>query len=280
MKKYLLVLVVFLSALASLNSQNLNAYKYVIVPVKYDFLKEQNQYQLNELTKFLFEKSNFEVIMEGSEMPADWVADNCIALYVDVEDDSKLFNTTLKLILKDCGKKVILESQNGSSREKDYKTAYHEALREAYKSFESLDHSYEPKLNSNATASTKVPTDEVITNTIDKVKEVEEVIVSAIPIKLNVEEKSTTEENANKQLSFNIDGKQFFLEKTDFGFYLTKEQDSEAIAKLINTSLEGHYIYKTIKSNGLAYFDTQGNLVVEVLNGDTNATSIIKYSKN
>jgi len=262
------------------NAQNLNAYKYVIVPANFNFLKEPNQYQLNELTKFLFERSNFQVFMEGTEMPVDLMSDNCIALYADIEEESNLMNTKLKLVLKDCGKKVILESQEGSSREKDYKTAYHEALREAFKSFELLNYVYEPERNCNKNASANVPTNEEITNTIENVKEVEEVIVSAIPIKLNVEVKSTSEEVASKELSFNLDAKQFFLEKTDFGFYLNKENDSEAVAKLVNTSNEGNYIYKTIKSTGLAYFDKQGNLIIEVLTGDANATSVVKYSKN
>lgn len=41
-----------------------NSEVYVIVPKKYDFQKKDNDYQLNELTKFLLEKQNFKVFYE------------------------------------------------------------------------------------------------------------------------------------------------------------------------------------------------------------------------
>ena len=42
----------------------------VIVPNRYTFQKEDNQYQLNALTKFLLEKQGFKAYME-SEVPAE-----------------------------------------------------------------------------------------------------------------------------------------------------------------------------------------------------------------
>ncbi len=41
---------VFIIALTCFTT-NLNNYKYVLVPKKFDFLKEADQYQLNSLTK-------------------------------------------------------------------------------------------------------------------------------------------------------------------------------------------------------------------------------------
>ena len=43
------------------SQSNLNDYKYVIVPNKFDFLKENDQYQLNSLAAFLFEKYGFRL---------------------------------------------------------------------------------------------------------------------------------------------------------------------------------------------------------------------------
>ena len=283
MKNTILILVLFITGLSSVTSQNLNTYKYVVVPSKFDFLKEQNQYQLNDLTKFLFEKNNFQVIFEGAEMPQELAADNCVALYTSVQEERKIFNTALKVVLKDCTNKVIFETQVGSSRKKDYKTAYHEALREAFKSIESLNYLYEPNFKSKMSVSDDEQKKELIKNSedvIEKVKQVEEVIVSAIPLKLNVGEKSSSEGLNKIESSFNSEGNQFHLEKADFGFYLNKNKDSEAFAKLINTSSKHHYIYKNVKSYGLAYFDEQGNLIVEILGDDNNATTLLKYSKN
>lgn len=140
---------------------NLNGYKYIIVPNKYDFLKDADQYQLNSLTKFLFEKHGFEALMEGEDYPADLNANRCSALKSNVLKDSGMFKTKLTVQLKDCNDKVVFTSKVGESREKEYKTAYGLALRDAFESVESLNYSYEPS-NGAVLASATVP---VVTET-------------------------------------------------------------------------------------------------------------------
>jgi len=130
---------------------SINAYKYVIVPNKYDFLKEKNQYQLNALTKFLFEKYGFEALMEGSDYPEDLAVNRCLALNADVLKDSGLFKTKLSIELKDCNGKTVFTSKVGESREKDYKSAYNLALRDAFESVEALEYKYKPNKNNVAT---------------------------------------------------------------------------------------------------------------------------------
>ena len=61
MKNKILVLVTLFIGLSIHAQSNLNQYKYVIVPKKYEFLKEANQYQMNALTKFLFENRVFNL---------------------------------------------------------------------------------------------------------------------------------------------------------------------------------------------------------------------------
>ncbi len=86
-----------------LNAQtNLNNYKYVLVPKKFDFLKEADQYQLNSLTKFLLEKENFTAIFDDEDFPEDLAKDRCLALEANVIDDSGLFKTKLTVQLQDC----------------------------------------------------------------------------------------------------------------------------------------------------------------------------------
>ena len=48
--------------------ENVNNYKYIIVPKKFDFLKEENQYRVNTFTKFLFEKQGFKMLLLEFEM--------------------------------------------------------------------------------------------------------------------------------------------------------------------------------------------------------------------
>jgi hypothetical protein len=145
MKAKLFTLILSCFFIASLFSQNsINNYKYVIVPYKFDFLKTKNQYQLNDLTKFLFDKYGFEAIMEGSDYPADLMANRCLALKSDVFKDSGMFKTKLKVELKDCNDKIVYTSKIGESRVKEFKTAYNLALRDAFKSIEALNYKYEP----------------------------------------------------------------------------------------------------------------------------------------
>ena len=56
--KFKLILITWIVFGTSLlfGQQSINAYKYIIVPKNYDFLRLEDQYQLNSLTKFLFTK--------------------------------------------------------------------------------------------------------------------------------------------------------------------------------------------------------------------------------
>ena len=143
MKIKLSILYLACFAFIQLNAQNdLNAYKYVIVENKFDFLSEENQYRLNELAQFLFQKYGFTALMEGSNYPEDLSKDRCLALRSKVEKDTGMFKTKLQVILKDCNDKVVYTSKIGESREKDYKTAYNLALRDAFDSFQTLNYKY------------------------------------------------------------------------------------------------------------------------------------------
>lgn len=160
MKTKLLASIVALFVVTSIFAQtNLNNYKYVIVPTKFDFLKENNQYRLNELAQFLFNKYGFTAVMEGSEYPEDLMIDRCLALRSDAIKDSGMFKTKIKVTLKDCNDRVVYTSLMGESREKEYNIAYNKALREAFTSFETLNYKYEPKKNVVPTQPTKVVED-------------------------------------------------------------------------------------------------------------------------
>ena len=102
----------------------------VIVPNRYAFQKEDNQYQLNMLTKFLLEKQGFKVYME-SEAPAELLQNPCAALKADVKNESNMMTSKVQFLLTDCTNKVVFTSQIGKSREKEFKKSYQEALRNA-----------------------------------------------------------------------------------------------------------------------------------------------------
>lgn len=140
MKKVLLSLIL-LCSFASF-SQSVNDYQYVIVPIKFDFFKENDRYRLNTNTKSLLQKYGFKAYLSNEEMPAEATNSRCNVLYASLEKDPSMFVTKIKVVLKDCQERVVFESDYGSSRAKDLAPAFNEALRGTSKSFETLDYKY------------------------------------------------------------------------------------------------------------------------------------------
>ena len=148
MKKVILALSIILGCLTFSKAQsNLNDYKYVIVPNKFDFLKSNDQYQLNSLTNFLFNKNGFSSLIENENYPEDLVNNRCLSLKVDVEKLKSLLKTKLVIVLKNCNNNIIFTSEIGETREKEYRKAYNLALRDAFKSIETTNYSYKPSKN-------------------------------------------------------------------------------------------------------------------------------------
>jgi hypothetical protein len=145
MKKQVLgLLIVVLGVMNPLIAQNnVNDYKYVIVPTKYDFLKEDDKYQVNSLTAFLFNKYGFLTVMKNDNYPGDLIKNNCLALTANVIKHKGMFITKLQVELRNCKNELVFVSEIGESREKDYKIAFNLALRNAFKSIEALEYNYQ-----------------------------------------------------------------------------------------------------------------------------------------
>ena len=141
--KKIVLLFILISSYAF--SQSVNDYQYVIVPVKFDFLKKDDQYGLNTLTKLLLRKYGFKAYLSSEEIPSDLENQRCNFLYADVKETSGMLVTKVKVSLKDCYEKVVYETEFGTSREKEYLAAYNLALREAGKSFDKLKYHYNGK---------------------------------------------------------------------------------------------------------------------------------------
>ena len=109
-------------------------YKYVVIPVKFSFFNENNKYNLNAMTKSFFEREGFEVFYDTDQFPKESAQNRCSALFVNVIENNNLFLTKINVEIKDCYNKVLLVSDLGSSREKEYQKAYVEAFRIALSS--------------------------------------------------------------------------------------------------------------------------------------------------
>ena len=142
MKKNLFILL--LISLNCFAQKSVHNYKYVIIPSKFDFVKQTDKYQTSSLTKFLFEKEGFVAFLDNEQLPESLTLNKCLALNANVKDASSMFTTKSIIELKDCTGKVIFTGTEGRSKQKDYKRAYHEAIRAAFEPVKRLNYNYKP----------------------------------------------------------------------------------------------------------------------------------------
>ena len=144
--KYLLntSIVIFFIFKTSLAAQtDLNQYKYVSVPDRFDFMKTNDQYQISSLTQFLLNKKGFNVLESIENYPSDLASNSCLLLDMNIEKIKGFLKTKLEVQFINCKKEVVFRSAIGTSKEKDFKMAYHQALRAAFDSIEGLNYNYE-----------------------------------------------------------------------------------------------------------------------------------------
>jgi len=138
MKRYFLILLLLLS-FSAYSQSTINNYKYVIVPERFSFLKQDDQYSLNSLTKGLLADKGFTVYFDN-ELPSEVANNKCQALSADVLENSGMFTTNLTVLLKDCQGNILFKSKEGKSREKEYGLAYRMALRDAFSSLNKISY--------------------------------------------------------------------------------------------------------------------------------------------
>ncbi|WP_165499070.1 hypothetical protein [Gramella sp. KN1008] len=265
------------------SAQSLDQYKYILIPKTYEFTGDVDQYRLNSLTKFLFEKEGFNTYMKIGEKPEDLRKDPCLALDTKVENNSGLFVTKLVLILEDCYGNEVFRSEEGRSREKEYEVAYKEALRDAFKSIKELDYAYQPSAidkGESISAKLSLPGKIEVDEEEMEEEEVEEVIEEIAEKELEEAEEEEGElsdlqiEGTKKYL---YAGKTYSLKETSEGYGLYPENTSEPIAILIETEGGKSFIYNSLTNQGIAYFDADNNLIVEYFSRQENKKVMLKY---
>ncbi|WP_435413492.1 hypothetical protein [Psychroserpens mesophilus] len=128
-----------------INVEAIDNYKYIIVPLKYEFLSDTDQYQINSLTKFLFNKYGYTAFLENDPFPEDLRRNRCLALKAEVvKDRGGFLSTKLIINLMDCNGQLIVASKVGKSREKEFKISYNLALRNAFETFQFYNYTYKP----------------------------------------------------------------------------------------------------------------------------------------
>ncbi|MHB1148117.1 MAG: hypothetical protein ACYC01_11055, partial [Lutibacter sp.] len=225
-KSFLISLFIVFSFSALFAQKSINSYKYILVPKQFEFQKLPDQYQLNSLTKFLFERAGFTVFYTDDTLPEDLAANRCLALKALVNNRSGMLNTKMNVELSDCYNNIVFSTKEGVTKEKDYKKAYQGALRITFVDIENLKYAYDGTLAADEKISKKKAEIEKLT-----VKEVLPVIeekkvpevsnVKEIPpmkVAKQIEKKEENEVNTEPVKSFvlpvvnSIEGK-YFVDK-------------------------------------------------------------------
>ncbi|MDO9594935.1 MAG: hypothetical protein Q7J19_08075 [Lutibacter sp.] len=272
--------------------KNINSYKYILVPKQFEFQKSADQYQLNSLTKFLFEKSGFTVLFTDENFPADLAANACLGLKTLINNDSGMFSTKMNVELTDCYNQTVFSTKDGRSKEKDYKTAYHEALRMAFSDIENLKYAYDGTIKAsekmkedNTVEIEKLTVKEIIPAAeVKKVPEVPKVKETPpMAISKKIERKEAKEEKPETVKTFvipvvnSIEGKYFvdkwgeciISKKEDYYSFVGGDEKFE-FAVIYKTSMPNLFIIKwaAFKQPRLLELDLKGNLKVEDESGE------------
>ena len=200
-------------------SQSVNDYKAVVIPMKYDFLKTENQYRLQTITKMNLQKAGFQAFYATETIPAE-ITDRCSLLYVDVKKESAFLVSKLFIVLKDCYGAIVFQSAIGKSREKEFETAYADALNQAFISVYALNYKY----NGNSNFS---PKSGVIPPAVSEI--VPLVVVPPLPSKEQYDE-------------IKISGL-LYAQSTSYGYQLI-DSEPKVIMKVYKTSNPASYMAK------------------------------------
>ena len=240
MKNIILVLFLIISSLFVFGQEkNVNNYKFIVVPDRFDFLKQKDEYKTSSLTKFLLKQNGFIVVLNSEQYPKDLTDNPCSGLKALVLDKSSMFKVKVVIELRDCSNRLLYTSEEGVSRLKEYKKGFQEAIRNAHASM--IDVVYEPFLLEPIGKDKK----EIVTVNPVLVEEVKEVKLEVeLPVINNIEAAQISPIN-NIALSTTL-----YAQPKENGFQLINLKP-QVVFVILNTSVKGVFVIKD--KNGLLY---------------------------
>ena len=163
-------------------------------------------------------------------------------MYIDVKKESGFLISKLYVVFKDCYGAVVFQSEIGKSREKEYETAYADALNDAFVSVYALKYKYNGNTNfipkTGVTAQTMSVTPSVV---FPVVAVVPATAVVAVPVVATPTPKNETKTSENKNTGL------LYAQPTSYGYQLI-DSEPKVVMK----------VYKT--SNSASYMATKGNV--------------------
>ena len=263
MKHKVLYILLFAMGLNTVVNAQLNDYKYIIVPKKFDAFKSVNEYQTSTLVKYYFEENGFNALYDDA-LPVDLAGNRCLGLLANLEDGSNMFTTKVTITLKDCNNVEVFRSVEGISKIKEYDKAYKDAIQKAFVSFAGMDYNYVSQEQEQKESAT------VTLNFKDDVKSVQENSKEHI-----IEQKATTEEQVYKAVepkpssivrvvekqSSELPNEVLYAQPTDFGYQLV-DSTPKVVLKLQETSMNNVFM-TDFNGNNAVVFQKDGKWLLE-----------------
>ena len=124
MKKILVLLIALFSIISFAQKKQI-----ILISSKFDFQKEKNSYNINNMLKAILTSNNYEVYFDDAVLPIEIAQNRCNALTGVLVDNSNLFLTKVKLQIKDCQNNLLFETADVKSREKNIQDGFIEVIK-------------------------------------------------------------------------------------------------------------------------------------------------------
>jgi hypothetical protein len=286
MRTTFIVLSFLLGGLLWGNAQEaLSSYKYIIVPTRFGNFKQENQYQTSTLVKYHLVNRGFNAVY-ANDLPLELSTNRCLAATAILIDESNMFTTKVYVSFQDCNSVEVYRTETASSKIKEFRAAFKDAIEKTFQSLDSYAYQYKP-------AADEPP---IVVNFGDDVKtlepetvakaEVEEEVagVPSIPEtpvppanEIVVEGSPATVvqgEVAEKVVPSASDDSLWYAQEIPNGFQLV-DSSPKVRLRIYKTQKEGVFLARGEASEGIVYEDRgswyfdhylNGRLVHQVLN--------------
>jgi hypothetical protein len=157
-----------------------------------------------------------------------------------------MFTTNITLLLKDCQGNIVFKSKEGKSREKEFKTSYNLALRDAFTSLTETEYAYNG--STNAPVQQRVAAATTVAPVVKQVAE-------PLPVAKEALVAATTQPAGT-----------LYAQPTANGFQLI-DTTPKKVLTLFKTSVQDYFIADNGKSNGIV-LKKNGNWFFEYYSND------------
>lgn len=257
--KYFFAFITLCIVTNTFSQTSLNNYKYVIVENQFHFQNEVNEYNLNQLTRFLFKKHGFRPIFNSEVYPEDLKSNYCLALTSKIVAKGA-FITKITIVLKDCNNNVVFSSE-GKTKEKEIKKVYSIGIRKAFEQFEKINYKYTPNEDNIAKENTsnneieeqKAEIKSLKTEQSKMAKKTEDIIENEKIYNLQKANNELKEISKNPTETINVEEEKSYLKANSIsnGFQLINSLSNEIEYVLRKTGMKNVFILKD--KNGVIY---------------------------